>query len=249
MTCDEMRGKLDLYVDGAGSQQELADFEAHLRTCPACAADAINRLQMKRLTRAATARYSPSPEFRARIEKSIHPKRPPAWTFGWMPRLAVAAVLLLLFVLGITLWVRHTTREEAFAELVDLHVATLASSNPVDVISSDRHTVKPWFQGKLPFTFNLPELPGSSFKLVGGRVAYFEHNPAAQLLFQLRSHDLSLFILQDRPGIFPIGMGSTARELAFNMETWTQGGLRYIVVSDVSPGDVHALSQLLKDAN
>jgi anti-sigma factor RsiW len=249
MTCDAWRDKLDAYVDGAGSPEELANSEAHLRTCPACAADAISRLQMKRTTRAAAARYSPSPEFRARIEKSIQPKRPPAWTFGWMPRLGVAAVLVLLLALGVTLWIRHSTREEAFAELVDLHVTTLASSNPVDVLSSDRHTVKPWFQGKLPFTFNLPELPGSSYKLIGGRVAYFEHNPAAQLLFQIRSHDLSVFILQDRPGLFPIGMGSTARELAFNMETWTEGGLRYVVVSDVTPGDVHALCQLLKDAN
>jgi anti-sigma factor RsiW len=248
MTCDEMRGKLDLYVDGAGSPDELANFEAHLRGCPGCAADAINHLQVKRLTRAAAARYAPSPEFRLKVEKSLQPKRPPNWTFGWMPRLAVAAVALLLLVVGLSVWMRHSEREQAFAELVDLHVATLASANPVDVISTDRHTVKPWFQGKLPFTFNLPELPGSSFKLVGGRVAYFEHNPAAQLLFQLRSHDLSVFILQDRPGLFPIGMGNTASELAFNMETWTDGGLRYIIVSDVSPTDIHDLSLLLKSA-
>jgi len=248
MTCDETRQKLDAYVDGAGSPAELAAFEDHVRGCPACAADAIRRMQMKRLTRAAAARYTPSPEFRARLEKSIQSKRPPGWTFGWMPRFAAAAVLLVLLGLGATLWIRHSNREEAFAELVDLHVATLASANPVDVVSTDRHTVKPWFQGKLPFTFNLPELQNSSFKLIGGRVAYFEQNPAAQLLFQIRNHDLSVFILQDRPGMFPIGMGSTARELAFNMETWTDGGLRYIIVSDVAPSDVHDLTLLLKSA-
>jgi len=247
MTCDSVRAKLDAYVDGAGSPQELA-VDAHLRTCPACAADAISRLQMKRLTRAAAARYTPSPEFRARLEKNVQPKRPPSWTFGWMPRLGVAAILLVLLALGVTLWMRHSTREEAFAELVDLHVATLASANPVDVVSTDRHTVKPWFQGKLPFTFNLPELQNSPFKLIGGRVAYFEQNPAAQLLFQIRNHDLSVFILQDRPGIFPIAMSSTARQLAFNIETWTDGGLRYIIVSDVAPADIHDLGMLLKSA-
>ena len=248
MNCDSIRAKLDWYADGEGSPNELADFEAHLRTCPACAADAIGRLQMKRVTRAAAARYTPSAEFRARLEKSIQPKRAPSWTFGWMPRFAVAAAFIVLLALGLTIWLRHSTREEAFAELVDLHVATLASSNPVDVVSTDRHTVKPWFQGKLPFTFNLPELQNSSFKLIGGRVAYFEQSPAAQLLFQIRNHDLSVFILQDRSGMFPIGMGSTARELAFNMETWTDGGLRYIVVSDVAPADIHALRELLQGA-
>jgi anti-sigma factor RsiW len=249
MMCDEMRGKLDLYVDSAGSSDELANFEVHLRGCPACAADAINRLQMKRLTRAASARYTPSPEFRLKVEKSIHSKRPPSWTFGWLPRLAVAAVALLLLVVGLSVWLRHSEREQAFAELVDLHVATLASANPVDVISTDRHTVKPWFQGKLPFTFNLPELQSSSFKLLGGRVAYFEHNPSAQLIFQIRNHDLSVFILQDHPGMIPLTMGTSSdREMEFNVETWTESGLRYVVVGDASPPDIHALGDLLRNA-
>jgi len=249
MTCDQWRGKLDAYVDGAASPEDLVNFEDHLRTCPACAADAINRLQMKRLTRAAAARYTPSPEFRQRIEKSIRPKPAPGWTFGWMPRLGVAAFALLLLVVGLALWTRHSAREQALAELVDLHVATLASANPVDVISTDRHTVKPWFQGKLPFTFNLPELQNSPFKLIGGRVAYFEHSPAAQLLFQIRSHQLSVFILQDQPGIVPFTMGvNSERELAFNVETWADGGLRYAIISDANSADLHALGDLLRSA-
>jgi anti-sigma factor RsiW len=249
MTCDQWRGKLDAYVDSACSEQELANLEAHLRTCSSCSAEALARLQMKRITRAAAARYSPSPEFRQRVEKSIQPKRQPAWTFGWMPRLGVVTVALVLLVVGLTVWTRHSAREQALAELVDLHVATLASANPVDVISTDRHTVKPWFQGKLPFTFNLPELQNSPFKLLGGRVTYFEHSPGAHLLFQIRSHQMSVFILQDQPGMIPLTMGVTSEhELAFNVETWSEGGLRYIVVGDASPADIHALGDLLRDA-
>jgi len=249
MTCDQWRGKLDAYGDLACSEEERASIEAHLRTCASCAADALGRLQMKRMTQAAAARYSPSPEFRRRIEKSIQPKHSPAWTFGWMPRLAVGAVALVLLVVGLTVWVRHSAHEQALAELVDLHVATLASANPVDVISTDRHTVKPWFQGKLPFTFNLPELQNSPFKLIGGRVTYFEHSPGAQLLFQIRSHQLSAFIFQDQPGMIPLAMGvNSDRELAFNVETWSEGGLRYVVVGDASPADIHALGDSLRNA-
>ncbi len=83
MTCDLWRDKVDTYVDGAGSPEELANVEAHLRTCPACAADAISRLQMKRMTRAAAARYSPSPEFRARIRKE-HSAEAPARLDIWV---------------------------------------------------------------------------------------------------------------------------------------------------------------------
>ncbi len=249
MTCDLWRDKLDAYVDSASLPEELAGLEAHLRMCASCAAEALSRLQMKRATQVAATRYSPSPEFRRRIQKSIQPKRPPAWTFGWMPRLAVAAIALVLVVVGLTVWVRHSAREQALAELVDLHVATLASANPVDVVSTDRHTVKPWFQGKLPFTFNLPELQNSPFKLVGGRVMYFEHSPGAQLLFQIRNHELSVFILQDQPGKIPLAMGITEeRELAFNVETWTDAGLRYVVVGDANAADIHALAELMRTA-
>jgi anti-sigma factor RsiW len=145
------------------------------------------------------------------------------------------------------MWMRHAAHEQALAELVDLHVATLASANPVDVVSTDRHTVKPWFQGKLPFTFDLPELQNSPFKLVGGRVMYFEHSPGAQLLFQIRNHELSVFILQERPGLIPVGLGSE-RELAFKVETWSEGGLRYVIVGDASAADVRELCELMKSA-
>jgi anti-sigma factor RsiW len=204
---------------------------------------------MKRMTQSAAARYSPSPEFRQRIEKSIQPIRRSTWRFGWMPSLGLAAVALVLLVAGFAIWLRHSAREQALSELVDLHVATLASANPVDVISTDRHTVKPWFQGKLPFTFNLPDLQGSSFKLIGGRVTYFEHSPGAQLLFQVRNHDLSVFIFQDQPGMIQLTMGlTTERELDFNAETWSEGGLRYVVVGDAGPADIHALSDLMRNA-
>jgi anti-sigma factor RsiW len=249
MTCDPWQEKLDAYVDGDGPQEDSSDLEAHLRTCPSCAADALGRLKMKRMTQAAGARYSPSPQFRLRIEKSIQKGRKPLWVFGWMPTPAAVAVALMLIVASAALWLRHSAHEQTLAQLLDLHVATMASANPVDVISTDRHTVKPWFQGKLPFTFNLPELQNSPFKLVGGRVMYFKHSPGAQLLFELRNHRLSVFILQDQPGTIPLAMGVTAaREMAFNVETWSESGLRYVVIGDAGPADVHELSELLRVA-
>lgn len=249
MTCDAWQSKLEPYVDSELPEDELTDLEAHLRTCPTCAADALGRLQMKRMTQAAGSRYSPTPEFRLRIEQSIKPKRKTFWAAGWIPRLAAAAVVLVLMVGSAGLWMRQSQRERALTELADLHVATLASANPVDVVSTDRHTVKPWFQGKLPFTFNIPELQNVPFKLIGGRVAYFEHRPAAQLLFEVRKHQLSVFVYQEERGMIPLGTGSvSARQLAFNIETWTDGGLRYVIISDSGQADVNELSELFKSA-
>ena len=85
-----------------------------------------------------------------------------------------------------------------YSEIADLHVATLASSSPVDVISTDRHTVKPWFQGKIPIAFNLPELENSEFSLLGGRMTYLDQTPGAHLIYDMRKHHISVFVFQER---------------------------------------------------
>jgi len=138
--------------------------------------------------------------------------------------------------------VRQSQRQQLVGELVDLHVATLASANRVDVVSSDRHTVKPWFQGKVPFTFNVPELQGSPFELLGGRVTYFDQNPGAELLFTVRKHLLSVFIFKDSPELErALGSGELMHRLSFNMESWTDGGLRYVIITDAGRSDIDDL--------
>src|SRR5215510_15127371 len=247
MTC-EWVPKLDLYVDGELFCGELTEVEAHFLTCPTCAADALRRLQLKRMTQAA-GRFSPRPEFRLKIAQSIDAAKRPRWARRWAPALAATAALVLMLVPA-AFWLQHLRSEQALGELADLHVSTLASTNPVDVVSSDRHTVKPWFQGKLPFTFNLPEMQASPFKLIGGRLTYFQQSPGAQLLFEMGKHQISVFIFQNRAELSRLNSGtSLSRNLAFNTETWADGGLWYFVIGDANPSDVHDLSELLKSAN
>jgi anti-sigma factor RsiW len=247
MSCD-WAAKLDRYVDSELSGGELTEVEAHLRTCPACAADALSRLQLKRMTQAVGHRFSPRPVFRLKIEQSVGKAKAPRWTRRWLPAFAAAAALVLILI-SAAVWFEHSRSEQALGELADLHVSTLASANPVDVVSSDRHTVKPWFQGKLPFTFNLPELQNSPFKLIGGRLTYFQQSPGAQLLFEIRKHRISVFIFQNRAELSRLNAESWLRgKLAFNSETWIEGGLRYFVVGDAGAPDVHDLCELLKSA-
>jgi anti-sigma factor RsiW len=197
MICESWRSKLGPYVDSELPERELANLEAHLRTCASCAADALGHVQLKRLTQSVGTRYAPTPQFRLRLEQKISSKPKSIWRAGWVPRLAAATAIVFLLVVWAGLWSRRAQHEQALTELADVHVTTLASSNPVDVVSTDRHTVKPWFAGKLPFTFNVPELEGSPYKLVGGRVVYFQHSPGAQLLFNAGKHRVSVFIFQD----------------------------------------------------
>lgn len=250
MSCELWRQKLDGYVDGEGSREDLAAMEGHLRTCADCAREALGRMQLKRATQLAAQRYAPSPDFRLRVEQSLRENRNSLWRLAWRPGLLAAAALLILAVASALVYSRQVRSERAMAELVDLHIATLASANPVDVVSSDRHTVKPWFQGKLPFSFNLPEFANTQFKLLGGKVAYLDNRVAAQLLIQSGKHEISVFIAQEQSGGAGSALpGGSTRENGFNIEMWSANGLRFVAISDTSAADIHALAELLKAAS
>src|SRR6202034_1646900 len=134
--------------------------------------------------------------------------------------------------------------QQVYSEVADLHVAMLASSSPVDVVSSDRHTVKPWFQGKIPFTFDLPELQNSEFSLLGGRMTYLEQTPGAHLIYELRKHRISVFIFQEEELRVRFGDSSVTKELSFSVETWSRGGLRYFAIGDAGGGDIDRLAKV-----
>jgi anti-sigma factor RsiW len=249
VACDQWREKIERFADGELNADDHRAFQAHMRTCASCAAEALAGVQWKRAIGSAGKRYAPSAEFRERIARQVAPRKRPAWLGGWLPRLAVAALVLIAAGIFTQRWLA-SQQDRTFGELADMHVATLASTSPVDVVSSDRHTVKPWFAGKLPFSFNLPEEAKSPFTLVGGRMAYLDQMPGAQLIYQVRLHRISVFIFQDRGELWrpPIAAGKVARRASFNVETWSEGGLRYFIIGDASPDDIRQLGRLLRSA-
>ena len=246
MVCESRKAKLDTYLDGELPEQEMRAFDAHVRSCPTCSPDALARVQMKRTIQVAGKRFTPSAEFRNRIQKSIASKPQRRFRLGWMLA-ALAAVILVVGTLTSAYLGSRSGRDQVFSEIADLHVAALASPSPVDVISTDRHTVKPWFQGKIPFAFNLPELQNSDFSLVGGRMVYLEQAPGAHLIYDVRKHHISVLVFQERS--LPASLDRSPKKLPFNMETWSQGGLRYFVISDASAADIDRLAKLFKAAS
>src|SRR5579872_6336512 len=249
MVCESWTAKLDMYLDGELSQAEMRTVDRHVRSCHSCSVNTVARVQMKRTIQLAGRRFTPSTQFRRRLREAIAPK--PQGNLGriWM---FAAAAAFILAIASLTSTYMETRRDagRVFSEIADLHVATLASSSPVDVISTDRHTVKPWFQGKIPFAFNLPELRNSDFSLLGGRMTYLDQTPGAHLIYDVRKHHISVFVFQERS--LPAKLDESflsQKKLPFNMETWTQGGLRYFIIGDASAADMDNLVQLLKAAS
>src|ERR1700730_18166649 len=197
MVCESWKERLDSYLDGELPHEEMRTFDAHVRNCPTCSADALSRVQFKRAIHLSVRRFSPSAEFRKRMQQSIASKPRRVFRLGWMLA-AAAAVVLVVGTLTSTYLGDRAGRDQVFSEIADLHVETLASSSPVDVISTDRHTVKPWFQGRFPFAFSLPELQNSEFSLLGGRMTYLEQTPGAHLIYDVRKHHISVFVFQEQ---------------------------------------------------
>jgi anti-sigma factor RsiW len=249
MVCESWRERLDTCLDGELPQDELRTFDAHVRNCSSCSADVLSRVQLKRALHLAGKRFTPSAEFRQRMQQSITSKPRHSFRLGWMLA-ATAAVVLVVGTFTSTYLGNRSGKDQVFSEIADLHVATLASSSPVDVISTDRHTVKPWFQGRIPFAFNLPELQNSEFSLLGGRMTYLEQTPGAHLIYDVRKHHISVFVFQERS--LPAGLTERSlkpAKLSFNMETWSRGGLRYFVIGDASTADIDSLARLFKTAS
>jgi anti-sigma factor RsiW len=248
MVCESWKTKLDTYLDGELPSEEMHAFDAHVHSCPACASDALARVQMKRSIQAAGRRFVPTAEFRKRMQQRMQAKpRRSLVKLAWTLASAVVAVLLVVGLAASRGGRERARADQTYSEVADLHVATLASSSPVDVISSDRHTVKPWFQGKIPFAFDLPELQNSEFSLLGGRMTYLDQTPGAHLIYEVRKHRISVFVFQE--GLLRGRLKENSpvtKQLSFNMETWSQGGLRYFLVGDASPADINHLAKLFK---
>jgi len=248
MVCESWKEKLDTYLDGEVPEGEMRSFDAHVHSCPSCSTDALTRVQMKRAIQAAGRRYTPSAEFRKRMQQKLSPK--PQRSFRLSLMLAAAAAIVLVVGTSTSAYLgTRSGRDQVFSEIADLHVATLASSSPVDVISTDRHTVKPWFQGKIPFAFNLPELQNTEFSLLGGRMTYLEQTPGAHLIYDVRKHHISVLVFQERSLPVRLDESPVSKKQPFNMETWSQGGLRYFVIGDTSSADIDSLAKLFKAAS
>lgn len=221
--------ELERYADGEVDASEAADMEQHLQQCAQCAAAALRIARMRRAIRDAMTMEAPSSFLRERVRRQMT-DRNRAW------ELVAAAIVAVVLIAVFATRTRQTP--SALPELVDMHVTLLASANPVDVISTDRHTVKPWFEGRLPFTVPVPDLAATPFRLIGGRVIYWHGNPAAYLLIGKNAHRISLFVFRDETAPQDLQESTTG----FSSEAWRSGGLTFVAIGQVPAEDLRALS-------
>ena len=235
-------------IDGELTPAEGTAAQAHLQGCNACALQVISAQQLKLAARQAAHRFAPSPDALVRLEATAR-QRPVKSAKHISFRTVAWGSLAALFLIGTFLagtWqLRRSTALSA--EILDQHLAVLSGASSPQVLSSDKHTVKPWFQGKLPFSFNLPEpnaLPADS-ALLGADLTYVEGKPAALLLFTVHKHHVSVFVSQASPlqNLF----FSNSRS-GFQIAHAHPAGLDLVGVSDVNRSELDALMEALVKA-
>jgi anti-sigma factor RsiW len=233
---------LSAFIDGELPDGEREAIQQHLTGCPACALSVLSATKLKAATARAGRRFAPPPETLARLTAQLHREPGGNARIHSIRRVAWAS-LAAVMVLAVSLigWRQLHETNTLAAELLDQHLATLSSAATPQVISTDRHTVKPWFQGRLPFSFNLPDaqaLPTDT-TLKGADLTYLKGQPAALLLFTIHKHEVSVFLTQRSGGPNLITLPSTRS--GFTIHSATTHDLRIVAVSDVNPADLDAL--------
>jgi anti-sigma factor RsiW len=240
--------QLAAFIDGELSSSESHEIQLHLADCHPCALRVLSATQLKAATARAAQRFSAPPEALARLAAQLRPqeqkKTARIYPFRSIAWTALAASLVLA--VSLIGWRQMHQANVLSAELLDQHLATLSSGAAPEVISTDRHTVKPWFQGKLPFSFNLPDVLPADTTLKGGNLTYLNGQPAALLLFTVHKHEVSIFLTQ-RSGS-PIASALPGVRSGFTLHSATTPDLRIVAVSDVNPADLDLLVSTLKQA-
>ncbi len=239
MNCRELEPLLGAYFDRELDLVRSLEVETHLHECARCTAD-LRRLEALHELMAEAPYYTAPAKLTRRMAASGRPGIF-SWRSGvWLAPVAAAA--LLGFVVLRTAPLPRRPAEPLESAVVTAHVRSLQPGHLVDVPSSDRHTVKPWFTGKLDFAPRVEDLAAQGFTLVGGRLDYLGGRTVAALVYRRRQHTINVFTWPAAGGDEAARRGSAN---GFNFVHWVHGGMDWWAVSDVSADDLAELARLL----
>jgi anti-sigma factor RsiW len=250
LTCPETQTLIHGYVDGELDLIKCLEIEQHLEACPVCAQSHAGLQVVRAAVQNSSLYFQTPPGLAKRIQSSSRGASHADRTPGVSPRrlLAVAASLALVSAGGWGLLRALSARSaDAFLtqELVASHVRSqMLPSHQFDVESSDAHTVKPWFEGKLDFSPPVKDLVAQGFPLIGGRLDYVHGRAVAALAYQRRKHFINLFIWPSSPD--DERAPTTATRQGFQILQWNRSGLTSCAVSDLNEGELQEFALLIQ---
>jgi anti-sigma factor RsiW len=246
MNCS--RDLIEAYVDNELDAAQHSAVEQHLATCPTCSETCV-RLRMQTASiKAAAPYYKPPPDLQQSVRNALRrvasEKAKPLSEVPWRWLTIAASLLLAVSVSWNVAQFRPRSSEVAVAEnVLSDHIRSLIGTRLVDVPSSDQHTVKPWFAGKLDFSPEVKDLEAQGFPLVGGRIEYLADRRVAALVYHRRQHVITVFIWPDASSS---AVGARISRNGYNLLHWTAGPMTYWAVSDLAISDLEKFRALYK---
>ena len=265
MVCDDNARLLHGYLDGELDLVRSLEIEEHLKICPDCAQELWNQQTLRKAFRSSnlyerapagladrirgslaleTADASPETGAPASKKAPVITLTSRRATWNW---LAVAAAILLMFTVtwrivpGLS---GHGNSDLLTQEIVSSHIRSLQPDHLFDVQSTDQHTVKPWFNGKLDFSPPVRDLAEDGYPLVGGRLDYVDHRAVAALVYQRRQHFINVFIWPEGKGKEEALRMKSVQ--GYNMIPWEANGMYHCAVSDLNSGELQQFTELLR---
>lgn len=265
MDCKETTARYAGYVDGELGAAEWLRASAHLGQCAACRRECTAQALMRDELRQRMTRHAAGPALRARVRAAVQAqadqplpaapasavrreRSPLSWWVrghgrGFLAPVASAAFAVLVTSNVVLLATRPSEDDRIAHEVVASHVRALFTDRPIDVESSDRHTVKPWYAGKLGFSPPVADYAAEGFALVGARLDSIDGEPVAALVYRRDKHLVDVFIW---PAASPASLAPERQALrGHNVLHWSSAGMRFWAVSDLDASELATLQRLM----
>ena len=254
MDCSKARTMLDPYVDRELDLAASLDVETHLRSCSVCAITHQNIRTLRAGMREKALYFDAPASLFARMQtafetEAVQPAAPSPRSFKLAPYRwwAVAAVFLLAAFTGVSVMRLQRAAHGGTMlaqEAVTDHIRSLMGTHLADVASSNQHTVKPWFDGKLDYSPPVKDLAAQGFPLIGGRLDYLGGRPVAALVYRRKKHLINLFVWPDRGG--PDSEPAIFTQQGYHVLHWKESEMTYWAVSDLDSSELTRFEQLIQ---
>jgi anti-sigma factor RsiW len=258
VNCEEVAKLIHAHADGELDLAHALEVDRHLAECTACAQRAEELGALRAAIGGANLRYAAPPQLRQRIRTALSPDvEQPALVprFNWRyvaTAAALAAAILLISLPWAETWWQPAAADRFAQEVVSNHVRSLLADHLMDVASEDKHTVKPWFSGRLDFSPQVADLKDHDFPLVGGRLDVLDGRPVAALVYRHGKHVINLFV---RPAAQAAAASTSTAEKrrgttyqGFHIINWAEAGLEYAAVSDLNEIELKEFASLIQAA-
>jgi anti-sigma factor RsiW len=246
MTCGEAETLLHALLDGELDAGHARQIEAHTAECQRCTAQLISYRKLRQALQGADLRYAAPTSLRRNIDRSF-PSEALTNRRVFLKGLGVGGLVSAAAAASVALVTLNQESDENIAkEAVSAHLRSLQAEHLVDVLSTDRHTVKPWFNGRLDVAPPVIDLTAQGFTLIGGRLDYIDGKAVAAIVYRRRVHIINLFVAQSMGSALQSPRFETVQ--GFNVRRWTSQGLNLLAVSDINSDELEEFGKKLEAA-